>query len=86
LKPLPRRSENSLLRGNVLSCTEEKVLDLLAKGLKSEEISKRLKISIHAVNTHIDKIHEKLAVRNEAATVAKVHEERLLPRTSSDNV
>lgn len=56
---------------DALSCTEEKVASHLGKGFTREEISERMQISIHGVNTHIERIYKKRGVHNAAEAVAK---------------
>lgn len=43
---------------------EKSVLFLLAKGLKNEEISEELHISVHTTKAHLEMIYEKLGVKN----------------------
>lgn len=74
-----RQSENLTGVMYGLSGSEVKVLELLVKGLRRKEISEHLSVSVHTVNTHFEKIYEKLAVHNEAAAVAKLIGEQLLP-------
>lgn len=49
---------------NILSKREQEVLQLVKDGLPSKEIAVRLFISIHTVNTHRQRILEKLNVTN----------------------
>lgn len=49
---------------NVLSKREQEVLRLVKDGLPSKEIAEKLFISIHTVNTHRQRILEKLNVTN----------------------
>jgi DNA-binding CsgD family transcriptional regulator/PAS domain-containing protein len=49
---------------NFLSKREQEVLSLVKDGLPSKEIAERLFISIHTVNTHRQRILEKLNVSN----------------------
>ncbi|OFX26296.1 MAG: hypothetical protein A2033_18030 [Bacteroidetes bacterium GWA2_31_9] len=57
----------------VLSKREIEILDLISDGLISKEIADNLFISVHTVNTHRQKIIEKLNVKNshEAIKMAK---------------
>ena len=71
MKQQSRRSESRLRERQRLSGTEVKVVELLVNGMKRKEISERLSLSVHTVNTHIERIYEKLDVHNEAAAVAK---------------
>jgi DNA-binding NarL/FixJ family response regulator len=54
----------------VLTRRENEVLDLLAEGLRQEEIADRLVISPKTVATHIQRILSKLEVRSRAQAVA----------------
>ena len=60
------------LDGQSLRLREQDVLSLLAAGLISKEIGKRLDISMHTANFHVAGILKKLGVtsRVEAATMA----------------
>lgn len=51
-------------RATFLSKREQEVLSLVKEGLPSKEIAERLFISIHTVNTHRQRILEKLNVSN----------------------
>ena len=54
----------SLTRENPLSKRESQVLGMIKDGLMSKEIAEKLFISIHTVNTHRQRILEKLNVSN----------------------
>ena len=54
----------------VLTQRENEVLDLLAEGLRQEEIADRLVISPKTVATHIQRILSKLEVRSRAQAVS----------------
>ncbi len=56
-----------------LSKREKEILDLVSEGMISKEIADNLFISVHTVNTHRQKILEKLNVKNshEAIKLAK---------------
>ena len=54
---------------NPLSPREKKILQLVRDGLLSKEISDRLMISVHTVNTHRQRILEKLNVDNSIEAV-----------------
>jgi DNA-binding NarL/FixJ family response regulator len=61
----------------VLTRRESEVLDLLAEGLRQEEIADRLVISPKTVATHIQRILTKLEVRSRAQAVSlALREER----------
>jgi DNA-binding CsgD family transcriptional regulator len=56
-----------------LTARERTVLFLLAKGLRNEEISDRLFISVHTTKAHLEMIYEKLDVTNRVqATVVAI--------------
>src|SRR5262249_54045999 len=55
---------------DALTKRESEVLDLLAEGLRQEEIADRLVISPKTVATHIQRILNKLEVRSRAQAVA----------------
>lgn len=57
--PIEKQSTNQ-----TLSNREKVVLMLVKEGLLSKEISKKLSISVHTVNTHRQRILEKLGVDN----------------------
>jgi RNA polymerase sigma factor (sigma-70 family) len=59
-----------------LTQRENEVLDLLAEGLRQEEIAERLVISPKTVATHIQRILSKLEVRSRAEAVALVLREQ----------
>ena len=50
---------------------EKSVLFLLAKGLKNEEISEELHISVHTTKAHLEMIYEKLGVKNRVQAAIK---------------
>jgi len=39
-------------------------IELVAQGFKNKEIAKELKISEHVVRNHVEKIYDKIGVRN----------------------
>jgi DNA-binding NarL/FixJ family response regulator len=65
-KPLPDNNEVS-----DLTTRELEILELLAKGFQSKEISGQINISYWTVVTHVTHIYEKLHVRSRAEAVAK---------------
>ena len=70
-------AESSSGKLESLTRREHEVLDLLAEGLRQEEIASRLVISPKTVATHIQRILGKLEVRSRAQAVALVlREER----------
>lgn len=58
--------EDSLIEEKImlLSKTENKILLLLAKGLKNHEIAEMLIVSIHTIDAHKAHIKEKLKIKN----------------------
>jgi RNA polymerase sigma factor (sigma-70 family) len=68
------RSNGETLRSNgkleALTQRESEVLELLAEGLRQEEIAERLVISPKTVATHIQRILSKLEVRSRAQAVS----------------
>lgn len=55
---------------NPLTKREKEVLQLVKKGLLSKEISERLSISVHTVNTHRQRILQKLGADNSVEAAA----------------
>ena len=49
---------------NEISARELEVLKLFAKGLSRKEISERLIIGVKTVNTHLERISEKLDIHS----------------------
>ncbi|MFY9153312.1 MAG: LuxR C-terminal-related transcriptional regulator [Prolixibacteraceae bacterium] len=60
---------SKLITEHKLSFREQKILQLLAKGLISKQIADQLFISVNTVNTHRQRIIEKLEVSNTAEAV-----------------
>ena len=58
-----------ILREGMLSGREKEVLQLISEGLISKQIADKLYISVHTVNTHRQRIIEKLGVSNSAEAV-----------------
>ncbi len=54
-----------------LTDREKSVLFLLAKGMKNEEISDKLHISVHTTKAHLEMIYEKLGVKNRVQAAIK---------------
>ncbi len=63
---------------NILSKREHEVLKLVKNGLPSKEIADKLSISVHTVNTHRQRILEKLNVSNSHEAIQYVSELGLL--------
>lgn len=77
--------DREFTRGGVLSCTEQKVMRMLVKGTSRREISERLGISIHTVNTHFERIYRKLGVHTASEATAKTVEWDLLRDSDTKN-
>ena len=60
---------SELIAEQKLSLREKEILQLLAKGLISKQIADKLFISVNTVNTHRQRIIEKLDVSNTAEAV-----------------
>ena len=56
---------------NLLTSREQRVLDLLAKGLAYKQIGDEMGISINTIRTHLRHIYEKLHVQSRTEAVAK---------------
>ena len=54
------------------------VVRLIAEGLNSEEIAKRLFLSEHTIKTHRKNILEKLDLNNTAELISFIHKNKLL--------
>ncbi|HET6556518.1 MAG TPA: LuxR C-terminal-related transcriptional regulator [Prolixibacteraceae bacterium] len=66
---LYRFPSSELMAEHKLSFREQEILHLLAKGLISKQIADKLFISVNTVNTHRQRIIEKLSVSNTAEAV-----------------
>lgn len=64
---------------SLLSAREREVLQLLAEGLRTKEISSRLGLSIKTVETHRKKITEKLGIQSIAGLTRYAVKEGLIP-------
>ena len=58
----------------ILTDREKSVLFLLTQGLKNEEISSKLHISVHTTKAHLEMIYEKLGVKNRVQAAIKAIE------------
>jgi two-component system nitrate/nitrite response regulator NarL len=58
-------------RETVLSARETEVLRLVADGLSSPQIARRLHLGTTTVKTHLSRVYEKLGVTDRAAAVAE---------------
>lgn len=63
-----------LSKGNPLSEREMEVLTLIGEGLQKKEVAAQLKISPRTVAAHVEKIFEKLDVKNAPAAVNRAHQ------------
>jgi LuxR family maltose regulon positive regulatory protein len=61
-----------------LSKREQQILELIAQGLKNQEIADQLFVSITTVKTHVHNIYGKMDVKNRTAAVAKARALQLL--------
>ena len=61
-----------------LSKREKEILGLISEGLMSKEIADNLFISVHTVNTHRQKIIEKLGVKNSIEAIKFAQNYRLI--------
>lgn len=57
-----------------LTAKEIGILDLVAAGMSSKEISAKLNVSFHTVQTHRKNMMKKLGVRNAAELIAKTRQ------------
>jgi DNA-binding NarL/FixJ family response regulator len=57
---------------------EQRVLELMTRGLLMKEIADHLTVSYHTVDTHLRNIYSKLNVHTRTGAVAKVLRERLI--------
>lgn len=73
-KIIPTASEDK-----ALSQREMEVLTLISEGLQKKEIGDRLSISPRTVAAHVEKIYEKLNVKNAPSAVNKAHQLGIFP-------
>ena len=66
-----RRPVKNAVADTELSDREEQVLQLLARGFRTKEIAKEIRLSTSTVQTYIRHIYDKLHVRSRAEAVAK---------------
>ncbi|MCD9141795.1 helix-turn-helix transcriptional regulator [Streptomyces albireticuli] len=62
-----------------LTPREQTVLGLVAQGLTADVIGRRLTISPHTVNRHLEKIYRKLGTNNRVSTVVQARRAGLVP-------
>ena len=60
-----------------LTTREQRILELMTKGLIKKEIADQLDLSLHTVDTHLRNIYTKLHVHSRTGAVAKALKERL---------
>lgn len=70
----------------VLSRAQQKVIDLIADGKTRKEISGLLEISIHTVNTQLERTYRKLGVHNASEATAKAVREELFLCGAPENI
>ena len=79
----PRRNTHGL-HGNQLSPREREVAQLVAQGLTSRDMAGRLTVTERTVNTHLERIRDKLGVRSRAEITAWLMRPGVAPDQSSD--
>jgi DNA-binding NarL/FixJ family response regulator len=77
VRHLVRRSAATASTTAKLTKREREVLQLLAAGLRQDDIAKRLFISRKTVGTHVSNILRKLGVRTQAQAVAAAYRDEL---------
>ncbi len=82
VRNLVRRQTSTPAVSPKLTKREQEVLQLLADGLRPEEIAKRLFITRKTVGTHVENILRKLGVRSQTQAVALAFREELIDVTS----
>jgi DNA-binding NarL/FixJ family response regulator len=60
-----------------LTAREQKILELMTRGLIKKEIADQLNVSYHTVDTHLRNIYTKLHVHSRTGAVAKALKEKL---------
>jgi len=60
------------LSSPVLSAREQEVLHLISKGMRSQDISEKLHVSVHTINTHRRNMLKKLKVKTMSELMMKV--------------
>lgn len=73
-----RIRQTAVRTGPSLSAREREVLELVATGLSSPEVARRLNLSTTTVKTHLQRLYEKLGVGDRAAAVAEAMRQQLL--------
>jgi non-specific serine/threonine protein kinase len=67
------------LHGNELSKREREIAMLVAQGLTSRQMAERLIVTVRTINTHLERIRDKLGVRSRAQITACVMRSGLGP-------
>lgn len=78
VRNLVRRSQTLTQPVSKLTKREQEVLQLLADGLRPEDIAERLFITRKTVGTHVENILRKLGVRSQTQAVALAFREELI--------
>lgn len=76
--PLGPSLEPSEGQDHRLSARETDVLELIAKGLKRQDVAQRLGISVGTVGTHINRIYTKLGVRSNISAIREATKKGIL--------
>ena len=71
-------------RANQLSPREREVVQLVAQGLTSRDMARRLTVTERTVNTHLERIRDKLGVRSRAEITAWLMQPGVTPDQTSD--
>ncbi len=64
-----------------LTAREIQILDLIAQGLRNQEIADRLYLSVHTVKNHVHNLLERLGLKTRAEAVRYAQERGWLPRS-----
>lgn len=62
-----------------LTAGQMKALELVAKGFRRKRIAEFMNLSVHTVNSHMEKVFKKLDVHTAAEAVAKGAREGIIP-------
>lgn len=63
--------EKGITERCLFTCTQRKMIRMLAEGLTRKEICALLGISIHTVNSYLERIYHKLGAHNASEATAK---------------
>lgn len=72
------RDQNIKSNGYSLSEREKEILSLLVEGLSKKQISEKLFLSYHTVDSHLRNIYAKLEVHSRSSAISKAIREKLL--------